>query len=143
MLKIIPSHGKGNIPSTHSRWSAQCRTLQDFRITLKKIEKSTYQRLLRTPIYLRTQKRYRYASVFYRKDLPSLSVYLFPKILRGSKTSWSKYIGSVGTENLVLNKCCLRKIILLYSVATANHLNMYLHICLIYGRGKQFSKLLK
>ena len=83
--------------------SAQCRTPQDFRITLKTIEKNTYQRLLRTPLYLRTQKRYKCASVHYRRDVPSLSVHLCAKILRGSMTSWSKYTGSVGTENLVLN----------------------------------------
>ena len=64
--------------------NAQCRTPQVFCITFKKIEKNTYQRLLRTPIYLRTQKRYKWASVHYGKDLPFLSIHLCAKILRVS-----------------------------------------------------------
>ena len=81
---------------------------------LKIEKKSTYQRLLKKHRYVYVQKRYKYAVVHYWKDLPSLAIHLYAKSLRGSKTSRSKCIGSEGTENLVLNECCLRKIILLY-----------------------------
>ena len=89
--------------STYSRRRAQCRTPQDFRLTLKKIEKNTtpwkayeYRKIRsrnnsvfwlfsrsilikdyseKTDIFTYT-KRHKYSALNYRKDAPSLSVHL-------------------------------------------------------------------
>ena len=66
--------------STYSKISAQCRTRQHFRKTLKKIEQKTKKKqhknylpkdnLRNADTFIRTQKRYKYAAVHYGKDLP-------------------------------------------------------------------------
>ena len=62
-------------------------------MTLKKIEKNTYHRLLRKHQHIYLLKKgiaafkciaaFKYAAVHYQKDLPSLTVHWHVKILRG------------------------------------------------------------
>ena len=75
-LRLVFNTAKGTYLAPIQEGSVQYKTMQDFCIVLKKIEKNTYQILHRTPKYLHIQKG---INVHLCTERPSLSLSIFAR----------------------------------------------------------------
>ena len=121
--------------STYPERSAQCRTRQYFRITKKLLKKHRYTYIHKKGIntqlctIVKTFPSSRYICTL--KVWGEVRIYIHRQL-----RDWES-----GFKWMLLKEDYSAVFGVKESIATTNHLNMHLHICLIYGSGKQFSKL--